>query len=99
MFQVSRLYSFYLDNYTILYGNHAAGASCRFRRMRYHDDRLAGRLIDLPKQAHSLRSGLATYVFVRLICEKNLRITNQGAGNGHTLLAAGQYAGRMPAML
>lgn len=69
MFQVSRLYSFYLDNYTILYSNHAAGVSCRFRRMRYHDDRLAGRLIDLPEQAHNLRSGLAVQVSRGFICE------------------------------
>ena len=41
--------------------------------MRYHDDRLAGRLIDLPEQAHNLRSGLATYVF----CETYLRGKSQ----------------------
>ena len=58
-----------LNNHTILYGNDSAAAFRRFRGMRYHDDRLAGRLIDLPEQAHNLRSGLAVQVSRGFICE------------------------------
>ena len=70
-----------LNNHTILYGNDSAAAFRRFRGMRYHDDRLAGCLIDFPKQTHNLRSGLAVQVSCGLICKEDLRIANQGAGD------------------
>ena len=58
--------------------------------VRDHDDGFA-RLIQLGEQGHDFVAGARIEVARRLVGQNDVRIVDQGAGNGHALLlAAGQ---------
>ncbi|MPN11909.1 hypothetical protein SDC9_159218 [bioreactor metagenome] len=73
------------DDFSVIDRNDACGAGRYFLRVGYHDDKLAGFGDVLDDVQHLVRR-LRVQSSGRLIRNDDIRIVDQSAGDGHTLL-------------
>ena len=76
------------DKDSVLYGYDPAAAFGCFGRMGHHKDRLPASAVDITKQVHDFRSGFAVQISCGFIRKEDFRVSDQSAGDGHTLLLA-----------